>query len=88
MVSTDATGQLSGKLPVPGVIPHPDGNHKGKGGVMSDERSKMVENAILQIEKTYGKGSIMRLGNKDVLVPVSVIPTGAASLDEIGRAHV
>ncbi len=81
MVSADATGQLSGKLPVPGVVPHPDGNHKGKGGVMSDERAKMVENAILQIEKQYGKGSIMRLGNKDVLVPVSVIPTGSPSLD-------
>jgi recombination protein RecA len=63
------------------VVPHPDGNHKGKGGVMSDERAKMVENAILQIEKQYGKGSIMRLGNKDVLVPVSVIPTGSPSLD-------
>jgi recombination protein RecA len=48
---------------------------------MSDERAKMVENAILQIEKQYGKGSIMRLGNKDVLVPVSVIPTGSPSLD-------
>ncbi len=81
MVSADATSQLSGKLPVPGVIPHPDGNHKGKGGDMSDERAKMVENAILQIEKQYGKGSIMRLGNKDVLVPVSVIPTGSPSLD-------
>ncbi|MCL4523268.1 MAG: recombinase RecA [Acidobacteria bacterium] len=48
---------------------------------MSDERAKMVENAIAQIEKQYGKGSIMRLGNKDVLVPVSVIPTGSPSLD-------
>jgi len=33
------------------------------------------------IEKTYGKGSIMRLGNRDVLVPVSVISTGSISLD-------
>ncbi len=81
MVSADATGQLSGKLPVPGVVPHPDGNHKGKGNIMSDERAKMVENAIQQIEKQYGKGSIMRLGNRDVLVPVSVIPTGSPSLD-------
>jgi recombination protein RecA len=81
MVSVDATGPLSGKLPVPGVVPHPDGNHKGRGGFMADDRAKMVENAILQIEKQYGKGSIMRLGNKDVLVPVSVIPTGSPSLD-------
>ena len=48
---------------------------------MSDEKTKMLENAISQIEKTYGKGSIMRLGNRDVLVPVSVIPTGSISLD-------
>ena len=48
---------------------------------MSEERTKMLESAIAQIEKQYGKGSIMRLGNKDVLVPVSVISTGAVSLD-------
>ncbi len=37
--------------------------------------------AISQIEKEHGKGSIMRLGNRDVLVPVSVIPTGSISID-------
>jgi recombination protein RecA len=48
---------------------------------MTDEKSKMLEAAISQIEKSYGKGSIMRLGSRDVLVPVSVIPTGCLSLD-------
>ncbi len=48
---------------------------------MSDEKTKLLESAIAQIEKQYGKGSIMRLGSRDVLVPVSVISTGAASLD-------
>ncbi len=48
---------------------------------MTDERSKMLEAAISQIEKQHGKGAIMRLGNRDVLVPVSVIPTGALSID-------
>jgi recombination protein RecA len=48
---------------------------------MADERSKMLELAIAQIEKDHGKGCIMRLGNRDVLVPVSVIPTGALSID-------
>jgi recombination protein RecA len=48
---------------------------------MADEKSKLLEAAILQIEKSYGKGSIMRLGNKDVLVPVNVIPSGCLSLD-------
>jgi recombination protein RecA len=48
---------------------------------MADERAKLLEAAISQIEKSYGKGSIMRLGSKDVLVPVSVIPSGCLSLD-------
>jgi recombination protein RecA len=48
---------------------------------MADEKAKLIEAAIAQIEKDYGKGSIMRLGNRDVLVPVSVIPTGCLSLD-------
>jgi recombination protein RecA len=48
---------------------------------MSDEKTKLLEAAISQIEKSYGKGSIMRLGSKDVLVPVSVIPSGCLSLD-------
>jgi recombination protein RecA len=48
---------------------------------MTDDKTKMLENAISQIEKDYGKGAIMRLGSRDVLVPVSVIPTGALSID-------
>jgi recombination protein RecA len=48
---------------------------------MSDEKTKNLDLAIAQIEKSYGKGSIMRLGNRDVLVPVSVIPTGSISID-------
>src|SRR5579862_8372963 len=48
---------------------------------MNDEKSKNLDLAILQIEKQYGKGAIMRLGSRDVLVPVSVISTGSISLD-------
>ncbi len=48
---------------------------------MADEKSKLLEAAIAQIEKSHGKGAIMRLGSRDVLVPVSVIPTGCLSLD-------
>ena len=50
---------------------------------MADDKAKLEQlaTAIAQIEKDYGKGSIMRLGNRDVLVPVSVIPTGCMSLD-------
>ena len=45
------------------------------------ERMKAIEVALTQIEKQFGKGFIMRLGSKQALVPVDVIPTGALSLD-------
>ena len=45
------------------------------------ERTRAIDLALTQIEKQFGKGSIMRLGAKDALVPVEVIPTGAISLD-------
>jgi recombination protein RecA len=48
---------------------------------MTDEKSKFLDAAIAQIEKQYGKGAIMRLGTRDVLVPVSVISTGSLSID-------
>src|SRR5216117_1053939 len=48
---------------------------------MTDEKEKLLAAAISQIEKDHGKGSIMRLGSRDILVPVSVIPSGCLSLD-------
>jgi recombination protein RecA len=51
---------------------------------MSEERmekTKAIDLALTQIEKQFGKGSIMRLGTKEALVPVEVIPTGAISFD-------
>src|ERR1017187_5694923 len=44
------------------------------------ERSRALELALSQIEKQFGKGSILRLGSKDAIVPVSVISTGSISL--------
>jgi recombination protein RecA len=48
---------------------------------MPDDRSKAIDLAFAQIEKQFGKGSIMRLGSKEAIVPISVIPTGAISFD-------
>ena len=48
---------------------------------MADERGKAIELAVSQIEKQFGKGSIMRLGSKEAIVPISVIPTGSISFD-------
>ena len=45
------------------------------------EKNKAIDLALMQIEKQFGKGSIMRLGTKDALVPVEIIPTGAISFD-------
>ncbi len=45
------------------------------------ERSRAVELALAQIEKQFGKGSIMRLGSKEAIVPISVISTGSISFD-------
>ncbi|MGC2477692.1 MAG: recombinase RecA [Candidatus Sulfotelmatobacter sp.] len=48
---------------------------------MADERGKAIELAVSQIEKQFGKGSIMRLGSKEAIVPIAVIPTGSISFD-------
>ncbi|HKT81699.1 MAG TPA: recombinase RecA [Vicinamibacterales bacterium] len=45
------------------------------------ERIKAIELAVGQIEKQFGKGSIMRLGGKDVVTQIPAISTGAVSLD-------
>ncbi|MGH9404222.1 MAG: recombinase RecA [Terriglobia bacterium] len=45
------------------------------------ERNKAIDLTLIQIEKQFGRGSIMRLGSKEALVPIDVIPTGALSID-------
>ncbi len=47
---------------------------------MDDNKKKQLEQAILQIEKQFGKGSIMKLGD-DVAKSIDVIPTGCMTLD-------
>jgi recombination protein RecA len=48
---------------------------------MTDDRSRAIDLALSQIEKQFGKGSIMRLGSKGPIVPISVISTGSISFD-------
>ncbi len=45
------------------------------------ERSRTLTATLGQIEKQFGKGSILRLGAKEAIVPVSSISTGSISLD-------
>ncbi len=47
----------------------------------NNERVKAIDLAFAQIEKQFGKGSIMRLGSKEAIVPIAVISTGAISFD-------
>jgi recombination protein RecA len=45
------------------------------------ERARALEQTLGQIEKQFGKGSILRLGAKDAIVPVSIISTGSIAVD-------
>ena len=47
----------------------------------SEDRGKALDLAFTQIEKQFGKGSIMKLGQSDALKGISVISTGSISLD-------
>ena len=46
----------------------------------SKDKKKAISEAIKVIEKTFGRGSIMRMGDKNI-TPVAVIPTGSIALD-------
>ena len=50
-------------------------------GEASGERSKAIDLALSQIEKQFGKGSIMRLGSSETVANIGVIPTGSFSFD-------
>jgi len=49
-------------------------------GVKAGDREKALETALAQIERQFGRGAVMRLGD-DARAPVEVIPTGSISLD-------
>lgn len=51
------------------------------GNVNIDDKRKALDAAIAQIEKQYGKGSVMKLGDSNANMNVDVIPTGSLSLD-------
>ncbi len=51
------------------------------GHIMDENRSKALAAALSQIEKQFGKGSIMRLGEADVARDIQVVSTGSLGLD-------
>src|SRR5690606_23366453 len=60
----------------------PSSHHDPPGGVPMaiNDREKALETALAQIERQFGKGSVMRLGD-EARAPIEVIPTGSISLD-------
>ncbi|MFN5589325.1 MAG: recombinase RecA [Holosporales bacterium] len=58
-----------------------DPKAKSNTAAAEAERSKALQAALAQIEKVYGKGSIMRLGAKDRAIEIEAIPTGSLGLD-------
>lgn len=47
----------------------------------SEEKLKALDAALAQIEKQYGKGSVMKLGDQSANMNIEVVPTGSLSLD-------
>src|SRR5882724_2264798 len=54
---------------------------------VKNERRQALELAIAQIERQFGKGSVMRLGSGGPLEEIAVIPTGAIALDVVAEAQ-
>ncbi len=46
-----------------------------------DDKIRALESALAQIEKQYGKGSIMKLGDTNASMNIETVPTGSISLD-------
>jgi len=54
---------------------------KELANIMDDNKRKALQAALSQIEKQFGKGSIMRLGEHDVSRDIQVVSTGSLGLD-------
>lgn len=48
---------------------------------MREEKLQALDNALAQIEKAYGKGSVMKLGDSNANMSIETVPTGSLSLD-------
>lgn len=49
--------------------------------MVKDDKTRALESALAQIEKQYGKGSIMKLGDTESGMNIETVPTGSISLD-------
>src|SRR5262245_37349346 len=58
-----------------------DASNKGNASALSSEKAKALQAALAQIEKQFGKGSIMRLGDGEAIEDIQVVSTGSLGLD-------
>ena len=58
-----------------------DSNENKNTNKSNDEKQKALDAALGQIEKQYGKGAVMKLGDPDAQMDVETVPTGSLSLD-------
>ena len=49
--------------------------------MVKEEKMKALDAALVQIEKSFGKGSVMKLGDSGANMNIEVVPTGSLSLD-------
>lgn len=56
-------------------------SRKGEYKMASDDKKRALEAAILKLEKDFGKGAVMKLGDPAAHVTVETVPTGSLSLD-------
>jgi len=59
----------------------PEKKKEIKSGETNDAKNEQLKNALSQIEKEHGKGSIMRLGDKGAVTPIEAISSGSISVD-------
>src|SRR5215210_6865295 len=80
--STDASGPatLSDQGHTLRLMAKKNSTPAGMASMASADRDKSLDAALAQIDRQFGKGSVMRLGD-EVRVPMEVIPTGSISLD-------
>jgi recombination protein RecA len=67
--------------PAPEKVERIDRERREQDDRADKERAKAVEMAVGQIEKQFGKGSIMRMGGKDGVAAIPAISTGSISID-------
>ena len=64
-----------------GSSPLPPTTFEGEPMVPDNSKKKAIDSAVTQIEKQFGKGSIMRLGGEYTIPDIPIISTGSISLD-------